>query len=707
VTKVDTAVVITDVIARVGSMVVFGATDENGDRRRYVSRSADRPPSPGESWHVTGEREWHPEFGWQIAVRTMRLTVATGRLIRHVLAGQSFPGIGEATANRLWNEIGPDLVRVLDERDVGHLVRVLGDHEKGRGLAMIIVERWPEVSSEPGLLAWADRHDISSALIGKLIRCYGGETRSLIEADPYRLLAFDNWTGVERVATSLGVAKTDLRRTVAACEAALYSMLDAGHTWIDDVTLRITIAKLISPAMVDAAITTATEEGAIVACGGGWQAAGPHAMERDAAERLALMTGSVDLRRALDVPAFLIEWEATADVTLNVGQRQAVSLALSQRLSLVTGGAGVGKTTVLRAICDGAARAGLQIELMALSGRAALRICEATDREARTITGWLALAEAGKIELRLPTLIVIDESSMVDLASFYRILRTLTSECRLLVVGDPGQLPPVGFGLTLHLLEQHHAIPRTHLIEVMRQAAQTGIPAASAAVRAGVTPSWKSFTPDDVDGVSIERCKTRNVAAAAVRIRRSLPRAQVIGSIRGRGAPDGGTIGINRALHDAYVEAHDHPDDEFVPGEPVIWTVNDYALELWNGSLGRVVGYRTDAEIGLVLDVSFDEGGRSIPVSMLHHMEHAWAITTHKAQGSSFDTVIVPVVPSQIMDRTLLYTAITRARRRVILVGDPTVVDQIISSPSQASVRGTWLAQALDVAWSARASKAA
>ena len=704
-TKIDADFAIQDILARGPGLTVFGAVDEAGQRHRLVAKGVIRAPGVGETWHVAGRLERHPAHGRQIAVRTMHLTVPVGRLIRTVLAGPHFPGVGEAAANKLWHSFQGDLTNILDAKDFGKLLDVLGDHPRGQEQAITLVERWPEITTEHGLVPWADRLGISASLLNKLLACYGSECRRKVEDDPYRLLAFCDWVQVDGIAMSMGIFPNDPRRQVAACEAAMYAILNDGDTWADDAAIGSRVGRILGAAAVDAAIEAARAAGALIRAGDGWQAAGPAIMEADVAARLVDRIGEADpvpWRRAFDVAAFLTRWQRESQFQLNDGQIQAVEMSLSQRLSIVTGGAGVGKTTALRAIFDAAIAAGLQVEPMALSGRASLRIREATGRDARTVAGWLALAERKKIELRVPTLVVIDEASMIDLASFYRILRTLTPECRLLLVGDPGQLPPIGFGLTLHVLQSHPEIPQVELTQVLRQAAETGIPAVAAAIRHGRMPNVDPYEHTAGVGVFLSECGKDEIASRVVSIRRSLTDCQVVGSIKGQGGSDGGTVGINRLLHDAFVSARGNGEALFARGEPVIWTVNDYDLELWNGSLGRVSGPGNDDPTSL--NVIFDEGPRTIPAEILHHLDHAWAITTHKAQGSSFDTVIVPIVPSIIMDATLLYTAVTRARRRVIFVGSAPMLERIAAAPARAAMRGNRLSFGITAALARRSA---
>lgn len=668
---------------------VFRAAAANGERQRYVVTDLPRTPCIGETWHIEGETTVHPVHGRQIAVSKMSIARPEGRLLARLLAGQRFPGVGEAAADRLWGAFGEQLVDVLEAGDRAAMIEVLGDDPRSRRQIETILLEWPTVDAEPRVLAGLDRIGVPAAIAAKLLAVYGAEALVRLHDDPYRLLAFAGWKTVDAIAQRMGVATDDTRRMTAACEAALHNRLAHGDTLMGNDALTTASEALLGELMADDTFETAQRLGAIRRRDTGWQASGPALMEEAVAQRIA-----DELATPSRSPAVAPANDRDDGINLNARQSAAVAMALREPVSLLVGGAGTGKTTVLKAIHHAATAAGSTVEMMALSGRAALRMREATGAQARTIAGWLAGVAAGHVDLSSRPLIIIDEASMVDLGSLYRIIRAAPVGCRFLMVGDDGQLPPVGFGLTFHALLGVGAIPRTMLTEVMRQAAETGIPAFAQTVRNGHLPDVPAHSAEADVGVSIAACAARDVVATAVAIRRTIAGSQIVGSIKGVGeATDGGTVAMNQLLHEAWSASNRLASADFFRGEPVMWTVNDYDLDLWNGSLGKVIGMTDEG-----LAVRFDEGDRVIRVELLGNLDHAWAITTHKAQGSQFETVIVPVTSSRILDRTLLYTAITRARRRVILVGDPTVIGKAIRHLPHSSRRTTWLREAVESA---------
>ncbi len=687
-TEIAVRATVTTVRHASARMAVFQADDDQSARRRFVAKDLPRPPATGETWHITGTAEVHPSYGPQVVVTDMRLARPEGRLLARLLAGARFPGVGEATANKLWDAYGEQLLDLLEAADGEALLRVLPDDARSRAQVETIILEWPLIEAEPRILAGFDRVGIPLEIATKLLAVYGTDALDRLHDDPYRLLAFCGWKAADAIAHRMGVAADDKRRLAAACEAVLHTLLRDGDTLITGDALRKAAGVILGTPVDEHVLDIASRLGAIRRRPTGWQAAGAALMEDAVARRVAHELSSAS-RKPTNLP---LTDRPLESVALNAGQASAVAMALTESFSLLVGGAGTGKTTTLKAICRAAEVDGTPVELMALSGRAALRMREATGQMARTITGWLNGVTTGDIDLSHEPLIVVDEASMVDLGSLYRILLLAPEGCRFLLVGDDGQLPPVGFGLTFHALLGVDAIPRTMLTEVMRQAAETGIPAAAQSVRNGVMPDLPAYEITADHGVSIADCDARDVVNTAVAIRRAMAGAQIVGSIKGAGdAADGGTVAMNAALHDAWATARKLDPSTWLRGEPVIWTVNDYELDLWNGSLGKIVGM-TDGGLA----IRFDEGDRTIPVELLEHLEPAWAITTHKAQGSQFETVIVPVTDSRILDRTLLYTGITRATRRVVLVGEPAIIRRAICRPPLVSQRMTYLKEAIE-----------
>jgi exodeoxyribonuclease V alpha subunit len=680
--------------AGTGGGAVFIGTCREGVRHRFVA-SFDvmpRPPVAGEVWRVSGSLQDHPVYGRQVVTTQAVLERPSGRLIRATLAkSDAFPGIGEKLADHLWRRFGEDLYGLLEAGDPAPFVGPL----RSRELARALVAGWRELSELADAYQWLDRHGAPVWLAQKVAAIYGDDIVAKLEENPYRLQALAGWEPADRIARSMGVGLTDPRRLVAAADAAVMKRLGSKHTWGSEDEFRTMIRQLCGCSEQDAAeaVELALADQALVRTGEGLQGLGPAAMEEYIAQAvMAMATGDFQapqatLRQEADVSflaAFCAEFSARHCFPLNQAQREALAMALNAPVGILCGGAGVGKTTVLRAVCEAADRLGAGIIMLALSGRAARRMAEATGRQAFTIASFLIKVDKGEIGLGGEPTIAIDEASMLDLATTYRLLRRLEPGCRVLFLGDPGQLPPISFGVVFHTLVATAAVPLVELTEIHRQAAATGIPQAGAAIRAGAVPV---FTPFAGPGAGIHfidapRAELPAKLEELVATLGGFEEVQILSPVK---AGVGGTRETNRLFHGAVTGGLGQ--ERFAIGEPVIWTRNDYELGLMNGSLGVVLQTLDDLVI--------DWDGEEKVIDNTADMEHAYAITIHKSQGSQFRRVIIPVFPCRILDRTMLYTAVTRAQEQVILVGDRQAFLRAVAAPPSTSVRQTGLQFAL------------
>jgi exodeoxyribonuclease V alpha subunit len=566
--------------------------------------------------------------------------------------------------------------------------------------------------NDKGLSPW-----LSDGIIDAMVTCYGEESLSIIERSPYRMLGLLDWSKVDGMARHLGVPRNDRARLQAAFEAALHLRLDdGGHTWSDTTTLLALVVKLLGTAgdTTDTIQTSTTTiitskqrdaqnpstqsqdlqwaddhlhalatAGHIVHHKGGWQTGGCWQMEQDilnatkakARERL-IPAPSAEQREASITAA--IEAADTHSQEglghpLGSSQKDAVGMALTHRFGMVAGYAGSGKTTALRAIAHALRAQGQTLHVLALSARAAKRAGDAAGidgQSGQTIAGFLKRLSLGALSLDEGCTVVIDEASMLDLTSLWRIVRKLNG-AGLLLVGDPGQLPPIGFGLTLHALLEQPDLPSVHLDTVYRQDTSTGIPQVANLVRTGDVPDLPQWVLG-ATGVSFYPCRPDEVVDVLKTIGRDLQHQgiapddiQILSPIKQGPA---GVLHINQTLH---TQKQRHTNAPLLPGrsdiavgDPVVWTKNNQERGLWNGSLGRIL--ETDDRHTLA---SFD----GVTYDLLHRdtqdLDLAYALSVHRAQGSQWHTVLLPVFPSRIMSRALLYTAITRATHNVVLIG--------------------------------------
>ncbi|MCI0365689.1 MAG: ATP-dependent RecD-like DNA helicase [Phycisphaerales bacterium] len=676
---------------------IFCGRDAAGRQLRFVGNRDRifRAPVIGEVWSLEGENRRHPQYGDQVHIERASLIQPTGRLVvDFLLKHPAFDGlgIGKAKVARLWAEFGPDLDAVLTKGDVEKLSGVLSMESAQR-----LAEAWRAVSEEAGVVSFLEHHGFDIRLANKVRRIWPDAPLAKLQENPYRMLAFAAWEQVDRTARSLGVAQDDPRRRVAAVEACLYRRLDAKHTLTPEAMLLQGVCAAVGARnthIAHAAVVRALSEHAIVATGDGYQPLGAAVMERAVANCLRdLLAGVPGPERNLfsrHLPSITAEaimsFEERAGLQLNAGQRLAARMALHHPLSVLTGGAGTGKTTVLQVIHCIAEQVGVPVIQMALSGRAAQRMREATGRAASTIAAFLHAAEQGHVDLESEPLVIIDESSMLDLPLMYSIVQVLPARARLLLVGDPYQLPPIGFGLIFQVLAASPNIPRVELIEVHRQARSSGIPQFARDIRHGTVPALPAFA-GTCTGVSFIEADDHAILDHIVGVLAAwsgCDDVQVLGVTK-RGTS--GIRSINATLH-AMASAK-KPKLEgwgIAEGDPIIYLENDYQKELWNGSLGKIESIVSSN--GRCLLLCFLEGARhEIPEQDFHRIDLAYAITVHKAQGSQFKRVIVPVVRSRLLDRTLIYTALTRGMEQVVFIGDRDAFDAAVAAPPRSHER--------------------
>ncbi|MCO8165225.1 ATP-dependent RecD-like DNA helicase [Pseudomonas sp. 21LCFQ010] len=652
------------------------------------------------------------------AINEMTLDAQDIRLVRpsgsQVIQwlGDNVKGVGEVKATRLWDALGERLYDALDNADHAAIEPIIPTEDVRKRL----FNRWLEDGDAKTLRFVQDKR-IPLDIARKAIRFHKKNTIAALTNDPYRLLSFAGaWSDVDKVAReNFSIGLDDPRRLTAALEESLYRASEKGHTCSSLTDLQSTVASLIKPhAAPISAMSKALLAGAAVGqfvckdlgdLGLMLFAPGAWLMERRCAQfvRDLIVTPSlqpqlfpVDVneviarfedveRKHLGLPAF----------GLNVAQRSAVATSFSNRFSVITGGAGVGKTTVLKALYKALDTTGRPRFQMALSGRATARMIEATGEEARTIAGFMR--KVTDKDMGPAPVIVIDEASMLDLVTFYRLVQKLPAECQVILVGDPYQLPPIGAGLVLHVLCGMAGVPTTELTEVKRQAKDSAIPLASRHIRDGLCPAFGS---DELEDVVFLSCPDDDIIPTVLRFyEQDRENTQILSATRS--CRFAGVDALNRTCHLRYAD-HDqqlmaeNPESGEIEatglcvGDLVMYTANDWSRNLQNGSLGQIdeifetprsvdLGDDEKALICIALGrATFDGVSQYILDSDVDSLELAYSITVHKAQGSQFRRVIIPVRKSRILDRTFVYTAATRAQVQVIFVGDRAAVEEAI-----------------------------
>ena len=634
-----------------------------------------------------------------------------GALAAYLAEDRDFRGIGPAKAAALAAAFGDQLSDALAHKRP-EVIAILGDETATNAFATYELK-----SPEIALLDWLEGRGVAS-VVGtrtaiRIARCWGHDGVDALKNNPYLLASFLPWAVTDRVCRGLGIEPDDPRRAAAAVEATLYRRLDRNHTWMPRASAEAGATKLLAGvAAPDGgpagpwAVEHAVEAGGAEPFGDGIQPMGAAAMEAFLAEQLSRFAAEAPVSdlampplAAGEIDRAVADYDRAQPHRLTGAQKAAIALAFQRRLTVLGGYAGSGKTTSLRGICELAERFGRDTVLIALSGRAAQRMAQSTGRPAMTIARFLKETSGeAAVRLHAGNILVIDEASMVDLPLLWQVVRRI-GDASLVLVGDPAQLPPIGFGLTFHVLIEHPAIPRTILDRVMRQSAETGIPAVAEAIRNGRCPElgpFRGLAPGVtfIDAVPEEAFDV--IFDAGARLAKDGLRrgdAQIIAPVN---AGPAGVLAINRRFHELRMQASAGASrlvpgrTDIAEGDPVIWTRNDYERDLMNGSTGRIVEADRDFATAVI-----DGQEHRLSAADSKFIELAYAISVHKAQGSQWPLVIVPVFRSRILDRTLVYTAATRASEQVILVGDRGVFNAAIAMAPRNLKREVTLASRL------------
>ncbi len=624
----------------------------------------------------------------QVEAESIEIARPSGEHVVMFLANNpAFEGVGMVKARRLWDRFGEALYGYLDAADADRLAEVLTPDA-----AQTLAQAWQRLGDSQSL-QWLQSHGFDTRLGKKVLAYFGGELREKVEADPYRLLSFcGDWGKVDALATaSLGLQPDDPRRRLGALEEACYRLFEAGHTVALTSQLAAVVRKLLgapSPGqrwrdLMAATLQSGLDNANIVIGQHGLQTLGALIMERQVAVAISqrIVVPSPALLTDGEIDELLTDYDAAHSIELNLEQRHAVAAAAKHGFLCVTGGAGVGKTTVLKAIYEVYDRAGLQVFQIALAGRAAQRMQEATGRPAGTIAGFLNRRSA--LDLDIPSVLVIDEASMVDIVSMSRLCESLPASVRILLVGDPHQLAPVGPGLVLQALQRVPRVPSVELKAPKRYGSE--IAEAANAVRFG---KWPGLSQDASAPVAFLNCPADRIVEAVLELVALEPvGTQVLCAVRNgpisvkaiNAACQERLTGANppARLWNQEFDCEEHTG--FRLGDTVMCTRNRWVIGLQNGSLGTVVDVEPISSVqsdsrgsdAVVAWIDWDDGlRRPLTVEMLEDVELGFAVTVHKAQGSQWRRVIIPITACKNLDRSLLYTALTRAQAQVILVGD-------------------------------------
>ncbi len=660
--------------------------------------------------HVRLEGEWtvHGQYGRQFKVeRYASVLPATAAGIEKYLGSGLVKGVGPVTAKRIVRKFGADTLTVIDETPE-RLHEVLG---VGPKRVTLIKSAWHEQRQIREVMVFLQSHGVSPALAVRIYKHYGDGAAGVVRNDPYRLARDIHGIGfitADKIARNLGIAPDAPERVAAGVAYTLSQKADEGHVYVPQAELVEEAAKLLDvPAPLASAAIEALrqdEQVRVEPVAGASGIAEERAVyltpfyygEVGVAGRLRRLMDAVEDRcfvfRSFDLPQGLAVVQRDTGLRLVAQQQAAVRTALTERVTVLTGGPGTGKSTsmlTLIRLLDAARRSYV---LASPTGRAAKRLSEATGKEAKTIHRLLEWSPGGAGGFTFQRnednpldvdMVIVDEASMLDLLLTNHLLKAIPPGAHLLLVGDIDQLPPVGAGNVLRDVIDSGAAAVVRLDVIFRQAAGSFIIENAHRINRGQMPEWRPeqsqdfflFQTDDP-----ERAAELVVEIVQERIPRKfgIPASDVqVLSPMHRGAV--GVGALNERLQGALnPPAATKPERRiggriFRLGDRVMQMRNNYDKDVFNGDLGQITALDP---VEQTLLVRIDDRAVSYDFLELDELVHAYAVSVHKSQGSEFPAVVVPITTQHYMmlQRNLLYTAVTRARKLVVLVGSPRAV---------------------------------
>lgn len=657
---------------------------------------------PGESLRLVGRWSSHPRYGRQFEVHSFTTVLpATVQGIERYLGSGLIKGIGPKMAGRIVSHFGADTLRVIEEEPA----RLIEVHGLGCKRTALIGQAWEEQRAIKEVMIFLQGVGVSTSLAVRIYKKYGDASISVVRNEPYRLAA-EVWgigfKTADTLATAVGIPHDSPQRVRAGIQYTLSEAADGGHCYLPEPNLVTDAAEILGvPAdlvrgcldelagadgVVREVVSSRVSEGTTVPA---VYLVPFHRAETSLANSLLRL-----LRTSADrLPAFAqVDWSkalawlhGSSGTELAEEQEQAVRLALTSKVAVLTGGPGCGKSFTVKSIITLAAAKRAKIVLAAPTGRAAKRLTELTGHPAATVHRLLQLRPGGDPAHDRDNpidadLIVVDEASMLDLVLANKLVKAVPPGAHLLLVGDVDQLPSVGAGEVLRDVLAAEPIPRVRLTRIFRQAQQSGVVVNAHRINAGQPPVFGEYPdfflfpcdePEATAALVVDIVATRVPAKFGIHPRD----IQVLAPMH-RGPAGAGNLNLllQQALapHRDGVPERRHGARVFRVGDKVIQIRNNYdkgVAGVFNGTVGvvtqlslqdRQLLVRTDEDENIAYD--FDE---------LDELQHAYAITVHRSQGSEYPAVVMPLTMSSytMLQRNLVYTAVTRARRLVVLVG--------------------------------------
>lgn len=674
-------------------------------------------PLIGQLLEIEGEWVKHPKFGQQFKAMTYK-TVAPTEIsgIEKFLASGAINGIGPAMAKKIVAEFGEKTLEII-AKSPNELLKVPGI---GKKTAEKISTSYLEQSELTEIMVWLENHGISNTYAGKIFAKYGSFAIDIMEKDIYRL--FQDIEGIgfltaDKLAFNLGIQREDKRRIISGIDYALMQLCNNGHCCIPEMALVDKTAKIlqVNNQIIFTILKERIDNGSLntEVVGGETLIYPPYLYyaEKKVATRLLQLQQATEPLSEDNLSLFIKVWEKDNQIQLAQKQKEAIKACLHHGVLVLTGGPGTGKTTVIKGILSILKAQGLKIRLAAPTGRAAKRLSETTGQKALTIHRLLEannLAQDDNLQLGFSKdiddqldadVIILDEVSMVDIVLMHHFLNAVPDGCRIILVGDTDQLPAVGPGSVLKDIIRSQKIPAIRLDEIFRQAQTSMIIQNAHIINAGRLPDLRKQYSDFVfyelnDDTSITQkildlC-TKDLPHEGFDV---LKDVQVLSPMHRFLC---GVENLNLMLQEQLNPKKNQDElkyssQTFRVGDKVMHIRNNYQKNVFNGDIGFIQDINNEK-----LTVDYFDHIVTYEKNELNELTLAYASSVHKSQGSEYKVVIIPLSTSHyiMLQRNLLYTAITRAKQKVIIIGSKKALMTAIQS-NRTQKRYTLLAERL------------
>lgn len=674
-------------------------------------------PLIGQLLEIEGEWVKHPKFGQQFKATTYK-TVAPTEIsgIEKFLASGAINGIGPAMAKKIVAEFGEKTLEII-AKSPNELLKVPGI---GKKTAEKISASYLEQSELTEIMVWLENHGISNTYTGKIFAKYGSFAIDIMEKDIYRL--FQDIEGIgfltaDKLAFNLGIQREDKRRIISGIDYALMQLCNNGHCCIPEMALVDKTAKIlqVNNQIIFTILKERIDNGSLntEVVGGETLIYPPYLYyaEKKVAMRLLQLQQATEPLSEDNLSLFIKVWEKDNQIQLAQKQKEAIKACLHHGVLVLTGGPGTGKTTVIKGILSILKAQGLKIRLAAPTGRAAKRLSETTGQKALTIHRLLEannLAQDDNLQLGFSKdiddqldadVIILDEVSMVDIVLMHHFLNAVPDGCRIILVGDTDQLPAVGPGSVLKDIIRSQKIPAIRLDEIFRQAQTSMIIQNAHIINAGRLPDLRKQYSDFVfyelnDDTSITQkildlC-TKDLPHEGFNV---LKDVQVLSPMHRFLC---GVENLNLMLQEQLNPKKNQDElkyssQTFRFGDKVMHIRNNYQKNVFNGDIGFIQDINNEK-----LTVDYFDHIVTYEKNELNELTLAYASSVHKSQGSEYKVVIIPLSTSHyiMLQRNLLYTAITRAKQKVIIIGSKKALMTAVQS-NRTQKRYTLLAERL------------